>query len=373
MANSAVPMISNTIRRSSRRDPSAESSQSVAIRSVFFLAIRHFALLLLTGAIFLACENGPPGLVESEAGGSVYLAGSVGNVGCYWMDGALHPLNDADAPIRSIVVHDSRLYLVGSSGDRACCWEGGVRIALPSKAMLTATSIFIAGQDIYVSGFDRDQITEPSVACYWRNGNKTYLSDVYSTAIVILVLGSDVYIGGQEDFKACYWKNGIKTQLSDLTSEVLSIVSSGAHVYLGGYDERSAVDYFVRIGWYLYDGRKHDLFYDNSGNLEHSGDFKSLCLDNFDVYIAGRDNWTSLPIYWKNGSKVELPAPNPYGTYATCISVVDGDIIVGGYYIDTERGVNKACYWRNGQRIDLPGDRATVTAVYVQPDRKSAS
>lgn len=60
-----------------------------------------------------------------------------------------------------------------------------------------------------------------NVARYWKNSKSIWLTDETkpSTANVIIVKGSDVYIAGSEGSSAKYWLNGNPVNLTDGRNE----------------------------------------------------------------------------------------------------------------------------------------------------------
>jgi hypothetical protein len=100
------------------------------------------------------------------------------------------------------------------------------------------------------------------------------------------------------------------------------------------------------------------------------------------VYVAGyyyndRDNGYSLPCYWKDGVKTDLPIPagagfNPHDgvewgspgsgnysawatsvNYAKAITVSGGTVYAAGQWYDDNTGITTGSYWVNGARTDL--------------------
>jgi hypothetical protein len=75
-------------------------------------------------------------------------------------------------------------------------------------------SIIVSGSDVYVAGIETST-SNHSVAKVWKNGVATALSDGTrnASASSVVVLGSDVYVGGYDyvtNYPAAkYWKNGV--------------------------------------------------------------------------------------------------------------------------------------------------------------------
>ncbi|HUR67306.1 MAG TPA: hypothetical protein VMZ03_13230 [Chitinophagaceae bacterium] len=91
-------------------------------------------------------------------------------------------------------------------------WKNGVRTDLINGVNCIGRSVFVAGTDVHIAGF---QVLNQ--AKLWTNnilnnltpvsGNNTYANSVY-------VLGADVYASGAENDLPRIWKNGTGTTLS---------------------------------------------------------------------------------------------------------------------------------------------------------------
>lgn len=159
------------------------------------------------------------------------------------------------------------------------------------------------------------------------------LSDTFSVANDICVYDGDVYIAGYENFKACYWLNGEKFAISENYSEAKYIKVVNNTIYIGGEDNLVQYDYGVNVGWYWIDGVKTNLFYnDSSSNIEYSGSFNDMIVDQKTVYITGRDNWNFGPVYWENDKIINLKPY--YGLYTRGVSYsiykLGEEIVIGG-------------------------------------------
>ena len=119
----------------------------------------------------------------------MYLGGvNTGGLAAYWKNSqetditALHP-NDYFTGIHSIFVLDGDIYLTGylvvpaNGGTNApAYWKNGVEYDLPLNGATygSATSIFVSGTDVYLTGETSDG------AVYWKNGVETILSSTGS-------------------------------------------------------------------------------------------------------------------------------------------------------------------------------------------------
>ncbi|MEI6080242.1 MAG: hypothetical protein WCQ53_06385, partial [bacterium] len=141
------------------------------------------------------------------SGGTVYAAGELqgaGGVyyGTYWKDGVPTTISTASV-LNSIFVKDSSVYTAGVSENRAAYYApGGAKtlLAIPANASVSsAGSIFVDGQDVYVAG--NYYVLDKEYACYWKNGERTDLTDgmathEFSEARAITVKNGNVYVAG---------------------------------------------------------------------------------------------------------------------------------------------------------------------------------
>ncbi|MDR0829585.1 MAG: hypothetical protein LBN95_05700 [Prevotellaceae bacterium] len=117
---------------------------------------------------------------------------------------------------------------------------------------ITATSIAISGNDIYVAGGDERFLA------VWKNGEKLYRlnNGVSESSGVIVSHNNDVYVGGYMGRTAVIWKNGnILYEFSDAQIYSISISEEGdiystGIVFLGGHDTKS---YVWKNGTVLYE------------------------------------------------------------------------------------------------------------------------
>jgi hypothetical protein len=190
----------------------------------------------------LVTPTAPPR--RPEPGVDVYIAGveetAAGKrIACYWKNGEKTVLTGGKtiASARSIAVFGTDVYVAGIESNAAgnsaaaCYWRNNTQIVLSSPSaynIANVKGIAVSGSDVYVAGFERND-AHKSLACYWKNGVKTALTDgkTESTVRSIAVSGSNVYVTGEEENSigntvACYWKNGAKTTLSDGKNDAIA-------------------------------------------------------------------------------------------------------------------------------------------------------
>jgi len=154
----------------------------------------------------------------------------------------------------------------------------------------------IPGRKIYIAGSSYDEDGN-SITCYWVNGSQVELPGGDWVTDIVVVDG-DVYTSGTCGENACYWI----------------------------YQER----------------------FDLPGSW---GEGEAIAVDGDDVYVAGWfDNGSC---YWKNGEKINLTTNAESQAFAIGIRN-NGDVFVGGYYVNNHHYVI-SCYWKNGNnRSNLP-------------------
>jgi len=143
--------------------------------------------------------------------------GSVVPVATYWKNGEINLLGTSAvyALPTGIAVSGSNVYISGNKmgvldiggifvlngADTAMYWANGVPITLGTGH---TSSIFISGNDVYVSGTTID-----GSAIYWKNGNPVLLATNANTKGIV-VSGNDVYVAGNLWYHyGVYWKNGV--------------------------------------------------------------------------------------------------------------------------------------------------------------------
>jgi len=151
-----------------------------------------------------------------------------------------------------------------------------------------------------------------------------------------VIPGRKIYIVGSDDDGACYWVNGSRVELPG-GAWVTDIVVVNGTVYTSGTGEGSDACYWI-----------NNIRYDLPGN---GGEAEAIAVDGSDVYVAGWYNDGSC--YWKNGERINLTTNGESMAFAIGIRN-NGDVFVGGYYVNNHHYVIP-CYWKNGNnRSNLP-------------------
>ena len=154
----------------------------------------------------------------------------------------------------------------------------------------------IPGRKIYIVGSSYDEDGN-SITCYWVNGSQVELPGGDWVTDIVVVDG-DVYTSGTCGENACYWIN----------------------------QER----------------------FDLPGSW---GEGEAIAVDGDDVYVAG---WFDNGFcYWKNGEKINLTTNAESQAFAIGIRY-NGDVFVGGYYMNNHHYYIPS-FWKNGNnRTNLP-------------------
>ncbi|HVZ98376.1 MAG TPA: hypothetical protein VG847_15950 [Chitinophagaceae bacterium] len=190
------------------------------------------------------------------SGNNVYVSGTINNEPVLWKNNIPQklPLNGIKKiSISSVIVSGSDVYVFGSGNngekDILLYWKNGTLTQITDSASAYAQSAFISGNDIYIAGFreivtiqNGETMSKRNMAAYWKNGIVHPLSDsLDAIALSIYVSGNDVYITGvasdveKNFFSALYWKNGTLVPVSRSEDAGFnSIYVAGNDVYMAG-------------------------------------------------------------------------------------------------------------------------------------------
>lgn len=112
--------------------------------------------------------------------GSSVSGGSPSIENLMWKNGIPTTINISP---NSIFINGNDIYIAGRVGNMACIWKNGIVTQLTNGVKQGfATSVFVKDNDVYVTGFERDQATAFSVGKVWKNGIATNLTDGSGTA-----------------------------------------------------------------------------------------------------------------------------------------------------------------------------------------------
>jgi len=198
--------------------------------------------------------------------GTEYLSStnSGQTVACLWKNGVKTELGlGTNSSARSVFVIGYDIYVAGMSSSKAVFWKNGqTDLFFGGPITSGSTSIFVTNTDLFVLGWEtiasnsnnkipvllRKTFNSPT-NLFSRTPLSTISSNGSIPASSIFVAGTDQYICGFEG-GACYWKNGTRTQLSTNTDSYASEVSvSGSDVYISGNGNNNTAGYWKNGTW----------------------------------------------------------------------------------------------------------------------------
>jgi len=270
-------------------------------------------------------------------------------------------------------------------------WKNGIEQDLSDgNRQAFAVSVFVAGNDVYVAGFENTgfpiiEISNNAVlwscnAKLWKNGVAQNLGSekaIHSIAASVYVSGEDVYVAGYEIFKSDLqgpdsiygvprlWKNGIVQNLSDEKGTANSVFVSENDVYVAGSGSCKCPStgeiYNTATLW-------------KNGIAQKLNDAKFSAAHS--VYVSGEDEYVvgfeyidsscgrKTPILWKNGiphhlnvDKIDIMNCDSIEGTANSISVSEqGDVFVAGFVNCRNNFRSNAVLWKNGIAQKLNDD-----------------
>lgn len=245
--------------------------------------------------------------------------------------------------------------------------------------------------DVYVAGMVRKNKKE--YTAYWKNGElvKAFRenSDWYSEKNVAADSNGNVYIPGflfisHTTQYSVYWKNGnLKTLTTSYDGEATDVDISGGKVYFSGWHGK-----LCNLFWHIdpCTGQNGTLAaYWKGGKMTKVTKVKtagyklswisrsrasSIHVEGSTVYMAGEVEGT-FPVYWKNKIQHNLPVEYNFDDCDYCraepidISVLDGKVLVVGYYNHVGGGYRGAVYWLDKKLHKLCEDCDSSDSVAV--------
>jgi hypothetical protein len=310
----------------------------------------------------------------------VYVAGDYDGVAAYWKNGQRVILNPSgNSAASSIAVAGADVYVAGWEGDAfmygnniALYWKNGQKVFLTGPTGAGANSITIADGNVYVAGWEFKGFK--TVAKYWINSQPVSLTDgsTDAEASCIAIFNGDIYVSGHENGVAKYWKNGRAVALTDGSHQAYanSIAIAGNDVYVAGSELDGPTGHVAK---YWKNGQPVSL---TSGSAVYAT-ATSIAIAGSDVYVAGwegdfvgRAGGTgAVAKYWKNGQAVSLTNGTNYG-YARSIALFGSDVYVAGVEIEGMGGSQSysAKYWAIGNAVSISaGHGSWLNHILVVP------
>jgi len=241
--------------------------------------------------------------------------------------------------------------------------------------------------DVYVAGMV--QKNKKEYTAYWKNGElvkwfRYEKNDWYSEKNVAADSNGNVYIPGwwmkgHSSILSTYWKNGnLKKLTSTYDGEATDVAVSGSKVYFSGaHGPICDLPCPVKSGTlaaYWQGGRMTKVTKVNTAGYQKKWIMRSrassIHVEGSKVYMAGEVDGF-VPVYWKNKIQHELPVEFDLDTCDYCkaepidISVVDGKVLVVGYYNHVGGGYRGAVYWLDKKLHKLCESCGSSDAVAV--------
>ena len=246
--------------------------------------------------------------------------------------------------------------------------------------------------DVYVAGMV--QKNKKEYTAYWKNGElvkwfRYEKNDWYSEKNVAADSNGNVYIPGwwmksHSSTLSTYWKNGILKKLTNsYDGEATDVDISGGKVYFSGnYGKLCNLFWHVdpctgqngTLAAYWKGGRLTKVTKVKTAGYKISwlsrSRASSIHVEGSTVYMAGEVEGT-FPVYWKNKIQHNLPVEYNFDDCDYCradpidISVLDGKVLVVGYYNHVGGGYRGAVYWLDNKLHKLCEDCDSSDAVAV--------
>ena len=299
----------------------------------------------------------------------------------YWKNGSPVQLNFdysiKEAWATSIAVAGNDVYVAGyrihvslnaNSTTDGLFWKNGseVPMDLDVNGASWLPSLTVSNNDIYVVA-EENLWGNGETAHYWKNGNLVELSDGSegSTASSIAVSGNDVYVAGigyggvsvngSSIEIGEYWKNGSLVILSNATTDVetSSIAVSGSNVYVAATQYDGISVNGSGNGIAKYWKNKSPI---NLTDGSKDAAANSIAVSGDDVYVAGNEG--NVAKYWKNGTPVNLTDGSAYSV-ANSITISGNDVYVAGEMND------RATYWKNGIAVTLSNISSGANSIFI--------
>lgn len=193
--------------------------------------------------------------------------------------------------------------------------------------------------------------SENSVAAYWFNNEKHIMTETGGNTINGIHVTKDgtVHLTGTTygaKSLGFYWSNSSGTVYTNRVDE-----GSGSAFDVFVDEENSNIYFTTHEGWTNSDGTQT---YQAAlwTNMEPKDEPESMSAG--DIYVEDGKVYVMYDGYYKiNDEKTELEIIGD-GNYPSCMTVHNGDVYVGGYYLNTDRFC--PAYWINGKAYPIPTD-----------------
>ena len=274
------------------------------------------------------------------SGSDTYIAGPAkSNTPTYWKNGTEVQLSSQTGFTFSIVVSGTDVYVLGTLNGAYCTWKNGTPTNLTKNGIINVgngyyltNDLAVHNGDVYTAGEENVGTSIYTKAVYWKNGAPVYLTDGITSGSAlgnaVAISGNDVYVAGIETVRNAaggivnqaprLWKNGasipLTTPANSIDNAVTSILVVGSDVYVGGrYNGQGAVwknGTMINVATY--------------GLAEYVSSM--FLYNNTDLYFSGAASVSGNNCYWKNGNFVEMD-PGCGALSATCANTSANQVI----------------------------------------------
>ncbi|HLA60457.1 MAG TPA: hypothetical protein VK622_16900, partial [Puia sp.] len=244
----------------------------------------------------------------------------------FWKNGIPTVLSDSNenSTAYAMALSGNDVYVAGfdykNRPVKAVYWKNSSPVILTnSLGDANAFAIAVSGNDVHVAGVIWPDSTNITLAVYWKNGQLTKLGqDTMAVTSGIFLAGSDVYISGYAfqngHYIACYWKNGSIVKLTDGSVDAYAkgIVLHGNDVYVCGFQTRIG-NFHSAVIW---KNGQENIISDPATDAFAN----AIALDGSNIYVAGMESGgarNEIAKYWLNGKAVELGDNNGGDSFAT--------------------------------------------------------
>jgi hypothetical protein len=355
----------------------------------------RIVLAIFSIVAFISCQKDIPQIFKKngwEADKPVVFVGGYEfngkhSVAKCWINNVGKILSDGtkDAVVTSIFIAGNDVYIAGWDGGPVY-WKNFNEKSLPvkfatQKLNASAGTIYVSNNNVFIAGKDSTR------AVYWKDGTEIMLNTTnakghydYSTANSIFIAGNDIYVAGSHGPNAVYWENGVEVYLTN-------IISPGD---LYGYEKANSIyvsdgnAYVVGAGYYVGAVFPMPRYWkngnDESATLSHwnLGYYatNSIFVSHHSVYICGITTTSGSPyvsaVYWVNGDETLLSSSviNSVRTDPSSIYAKGNDVYVSGNDENYENSEYKsyAVYWKNGKEVLLTDGtvKAGATSIFLK-------
>jgi hypothetical protein len=344
---------------------------------------KYWEVFVLLHIFFVGCKREVPEIITNEPekpeevfeadtlgydsvdvfiSGAEYVANNKWNA-CYWKNGATHILDTDHSIANDIIISDDDVIVGGEYDGKPCYWKNGSRTVIDDRTGRVKGIGYHKGE-LYLVGEVYEEDVNIFKAFVWNKAIKI-LGPGYASDIVFS--DEDVYISGMDSKNPCYWKNGQKTILSENFGHGYAIEFQHNNVYVAGEYRPTNGGYYLAGYW------KNGEFISPLGNSAY---ILNIGINRGDAYILGdevdsknADSVTNNAILVKGNNKTVLSAGENSVSGATDIAFNGtNEYVLGSYSLifGPDRSPH-ACYWLNGKLHTIGRSQTIGSAIFLSP------